>query len=91
MSHNNELQCCRVCGAYSEGFFPWGESGLTPTHDICFCCGIEFGIEDSGSLEEIKAYRERWIDMGGEWCLLSAKPADWNLEEQLANIPDRFR
>ena len=38
---------CYVCGLNYENFFPWGPDGQTPSHDICGCCGVEFGYEDT--------------------------------------------
>ena len=43
----NDKKVCKVCGLYYPVFYPWGESGDIPSHDICDCCGIEFGYEDN--------------------------------------------
>ncbi|WP_407906848.1 hypothetical protein [Escherichia coli] len=45
-------EVCRVCGA-EQPEAPWGDDGETPTYDICNCCGVEFGYEDS-TVQSIK-------------------------------------
>jgi rubredoxin len=45
---------CRVCGLIYDKFYPWGEDGEVPSHDICDCCGTEFGYDDV-SIESSKA------------------------------------
>jgi len=47
---------CRVCG-YINDEITW-EKGIYPTYNICPCCGVEFGYEDS-DLASIRKYRER--------------------------------
>lgn len=84
---NSELNACRVCGL--EQNFPWGESGQDPTHDICECCGVEFGYEDF-TLKAVRNYRKSWIESGGKWWNEKFKPKNWNLEKQLKNIPPKF-
>lgn len=80
---------CRVCGCYSEDF-PWGEDGKTPSYQICPCCGVQFGKEDS-TLESIKEYRDKWRSKGGEWFAKNEKPEGWDMDVQMKNIPDGFR
>jgi len=79
---------CRVCGYYSEDF-PWGEDGKNPSYQICPCCGVQFGKEDC-TLESIKAYRATWKNNGGKWFMKNEKPADWDIEQQMKNIPNEF-
>ena len=45
---------CRVCG-YINDEITW-EKGIYPTYNICPCCGVEFGYEDSdlASIENIE-------------------------------------
>lgn len=86
---NNELFICRVCGLIQPDM-PWGESGDDPSHDICDCCGIEFGYEDF-TLTTIQKKRELWIKSGAKWWNNKFKPDNWDLEKQLENIPLRFK
>ena len=79
---------CRVCGLYIQDL-PWGEDGSSPTYEICACCGVEFGYEDS-TLESIRKYRKEWIDGGAVWFESSEKPPSWNLAKQLKNVPSMF-
>ncbi len=66
---------CPVC-AYSDLTFP------PQDHNICPCCGTEFGYDDnSKSWDDL---RQEWIDSGARWFSDStSKPDDWNAYEQL--------
>jgi hypothetical protein len=83
--NNNINQCCRVCGLFYPDFFPWGYDGISPTYDICDCCGVEFGNEDY-SAESITSHRDKWIKNGAEWNKEQCRPTNWNIELQLENI-----
>jgi hypothetical protein len=85
-----EKNICRVCGLKYENFYPWGENGNIPSHDICECCGSEFGYEDN-TVESTKVNRQKWIEKGANWFQPEKKPKDWSLEEQLKNIPKEYR
>lgn len=84
-----ENNYCRVCGLYREDK-PWGEDGVTPTYDICPCCGTEFGYEDI-NIESIKDKRNNWLANGMNWFLKKEKPEIWNSKEQLNHIPEQYR
>lgn len=56
----NKINICRICGYSDETFYPWGTDGKTPSFDICPCCNVEFGYEDSQKKGIIR-YREKWI------------------------------
>ena len=87
--HNKELQCCRICGLFYPDFFPWGEAGKDPSHDICDCCGIEFGYEDS-TVDSCRVNRKAWIEKGADWFNPEYRPKTWDLKTQLKNIPIEF-
>lgn len=92
MTEIKYTQVCRVCGYYDPDYleyFPWGENGCVPSYDICECCGVEFGYED-WILESIRHYRAEWLAGGTKWFVPKSKPEDWNLEEQLKQIPPQF-
>lgn len=80
---------CRVCGLYYEDK-PYGEDGECPTHEICMCCNVEFGYEDY-TLESTLKFRKKWLEDGTSWRFKKTKPIDWDLKEQLKNIPESFR
>lgn len=88
MCNDNKLYVCRVCGA-AQTDPPQGESGNDASFDICDCCGVEFGYEDS-TLAGLKRYREKWLSGGAEWRNPCSKPNDSLLSEQLANIPYKY-
>lgn len=55
------LNTCRICGYLDENLMPWGEDEKTPSFEICPCCNVEFGYEDSNN-KSIFRYREKWIN-----------------------------
>lgn len=79
---------CRICG-YKHDSPPWGEDGNLASFEICFCCGIEFGYEDS-TLKGIRRYRASWLESGAPWFQPSDQPEGWDLQKQLAQIPKEF-
>lgn len=87
--NNNESYICRVCGL-KQNEPQWGIDGQTPTYNICDCCGVEFGYEDS-TLIGIKNYRKKWLDSGAKWNYKKYKPDSWFLNEQLDNIPKQYK
>jgi hypothetical protein len=76
---------CSVCGL-EQLTPPWGLTGREPSFEICVCCGVEFGYEDS-TFKGVKKYRENWIGQGTHWFNDSFKPDNWSLQEQMSNIP----
>lgn len=79
---------CRVCG-YELDFFPWGEDNKIPSHEICDCCGTEFGYEDS-TIVGIRKKRNEFISSGLNWFDKKYKPDNWSFDEQLKNIPKEY-
>jgi hypothetical protein len=77
---------CRVCGLIQDEF-PWGEDGKNSSFDICHCCGVEFGYEDATSTA-VQRYRANWLAQGGCWKYPTYKPDNWDLQSQLAGIPE---
>lgn len=88
MHKNNDLYICRVCGA-EQLEAPWGDDGESPTYEICDCCGIEFGYEDS-TLQGIKKYRTKWLEDGAKWHSKKSEPENWSVVEQLCHIPEKY-
>lgn len=56
---------CRVCG-YLPPDPPWEVGGREPSFEVCSCCGVEWGYEDS-SPAGVARYRSRWLAAGGVW------------------------
>lgn len=86
MVHNKKAEhYCRVCG------LDWEESrDVMWQSSYCPCCGVQVGYQDSLS-SSAKRFRQQWIEKGAHWDMPEHQPKDWNLEEQLANIPEEFR
>ncbi len=79
---------CLVCGQIYE-------ASLTDAREdidgFCDCCGCHFGADDYSPVSA-RAQRKEWLEEeGGRWFLESRRPSDWNLEEQLKNIPPEWR
>ncbi len=86
--HNKKNNICKVCGLFQDEL-PWGEDGNSPSFEICSCCGVEFGYEDS-SIESIKQFRDNWIISGANWFNFKKKPDRWRLEKQLGNVAKKY-
>lgn len=86
--HNDNEYICRVCGLVQNDI-TW-ECGVYPSHNICSCCGVEFGYEDS-TINLIHNYRTEWIRNGTKWFNPSLKPQKWSYLKQLENIYDKYR
>ena len=88
MHKNNDLYICRICGS-EQVDAPWGDDGESPTYEICDCCGVEFGYEDS-TLQGIKKYRTKWLEDGAKWHSKKSEPENWSVVEQLSHIPEKY-
>ena len=86
LSHGNHK--CRICGFHND-YFPWGENGEKPNFELCPCCGVQFGKEDV-TLESIQKYRKEWLRKGGKWFIKKDRPENWDIDEQMRNIPEDF-
>jgi len=87
--HNEPTYFCRVCGL--DQLEPqYGESGNMPTFNICSCCGVEFGYQDT-IISAVKAFRERWVREGMRWSIPEEMPENWSWEEQKNQIPEMFK
>jgi hypothetical protein len=80
---------CRVCG-YESDSPSWGEDGRTPSFEICPCCGVEWGYEDS-LREGVLAHREAWFADGAKWTHEDVLHDGLTIEERLARVPPEFR
>lgn len=76
---------CHVCGYPDLDEPPRSGNEKIPSFDICDCCGIQFGYEDSNESNVIE-YRKKWIESGGEWFNKQKRPKEWSMIEQLKNI-----
>lgn len=68
---------CPVCG----------NDVLAPFHDgdICPCCAVAFGLDDS--VDSHEGLREAWIHAGMDWWgTHTLAPAGWDPEKQLQRV-----
>jgi hypothetical protein len=86
---NEPTRFCRVCGL-EQAHPQYGEDGCNPTFEICPCCGVEFGYEDS-TLQGVLKFRIAWQQAGLSWFDVKEKPKDWIWEEQRKFIPRYFQ
>lgn len=90
MVAEKELYHCRVCGL-KQSEKQWGDDGNTPSYNICSCCGVEFGNEDF-YLDDLREYRDEWLNTKkGKWFKPKKIPENWSLEEQLRQIPEKYK
>jgi hypothetical protein len=83
-----ELMVCRVCGLAQETP-PWGRDGLSPSFEICPCCGTEFGYDDATRVAVLRR-RARWAQTGYAWFDPVLRPPGWRRQEQMGQIPPDF-
>lgn len=76
---------CPVCGYDGLSDAPYDAEG-NPSHEICSCCGFEFGYDDRSQGESFSAYRKKWLADGAEWFDPARKPENWSLKLQLKRI-----
>ncbi|WP_329288436.1 hypothetical protein [Streptomyces pseudovenezuelae] len=79
---------CRICGYDSNnpGFNEYG----VPQYVICPCCYNESGIGDD-NVSQVRELRGHWVATGAQWHEPKLRPTDWDLLEQLTNIPPQWR
>ncbi len=84
---------CRICGLAGPSFWRDG----VPTETVCPSCGSESGIDDlgrPGDWETMRAIRTRrgyWVGLGAPWAVPAARPAGWDVLEQLGAVPPVWR
>ncbi len=79
---------CVVCGYDQLCDEPYDNHG-NPSHEVCLCCGFEFGFTDGSMSITQQAYRSSWIATGYVFYFEPQKPAHWTfetLQQQLRNI-----
>jgi hypothetical protein len=88
---NKSETICRICG-YDDGSIRWEleNDKLYPSYFICECCESEAGYYDC-IISAIRSKRESWFNNGAQWRYPKSKPADWDLEKQLAKIPEEYK
>ena len=74
---------CKMCG-YNQMPFPPNR------HNICPCCGIEYGVDDA--VESFENLRNDWLRNGAPWFSTLdpfVRPPNWNAWDQLdlAGLP----
>jgi hypothetical protein len=77
---------CRVCGF--EYDIPTWFNDNEATSDICICCGVEFGFDDT-HYEAIIDYRKEWIGKGNKFHVPKLKPTSYQF--QIENIPEKWK
>ncbi len=85
----DELMVCRVCGRRHETP-PWGHDGISPSYEICPCCGVEFGYDDA-TRPAVLRHRALWRKADYGWSDPILCPPGWRAVDQIAQIPDDYR
>jgi hypothetical protein len=91
MRKDDIRQFCRVCGIkYDHDHWPWGDDNKTGSFEICICCGVTFGYQDTLP-SSARKFRENWISGGMIWRRIELRPANWGWQSQFDNIPNDFK
>lgn len=77
-----DFRYCRVCGYDASEWLPWGEDGRFGSFDICPCCNVEWGYEDS-TFESTADFRAEWIRSGAKWSDRRIPPDGLGTHERL--------
>lgn len=84
---NKAEYICRIC--WYEDYEPfWLETGW-PSWQICVCCWSESWYYDTLD-NAIKNNRKKWIEWWCKWFDPKEKPENWDIEEQMKNIPEKY-
>lgn len=75
---------CPVCGFDGLKEPPFGVNN-EPSHEICPCCGFEFGFDEDGAAG-FNIFRLHWIENGTKWFTSARRPKNWDVEKQLKNL-----
>lgn len=81
----SEKYICPVCGFDGLEEEPYSQ-GNEPSYEICPCCGFEFGFNGDNNADVFIAFRTIWLNNGGKWFIPNRKPANWDMQKQLANL-----
>lgn len=81
---------CLVCGFGGLFEEPYSGSELSPSDEICPCCGFQYGFDDNGriSSDAHVKWRERWKAGGMRWWSsnVDRMPRGWSGEKQLLSL-----
>lgn len=78
------LHRCPSCGYDISDSFLWDNPKVES--DFCDCCGISFK-RGPMPIEEARTYRNSWLQHPLLWRNPKAIPQEWNLEDQVSQIP----
>ena len=84
-----ECFACPACG-FGELLEPPWDAGAGPSHDLCPCCGVQFGQDDAAGGDSVRRaeihrrWRARWIEQGSRWFSSDPPPPLWDPNRQLA-------
>ncbi|HXT08144.1 MAG TPA: hypothetical protein VN715_14540 [Roseiarcus sp.] len=77
---------CPICGYPGLEHPPRSSSG-GPSHEICPCCGFQFGYTDGDKGFTYDEWRRRWImEKKLAWSTRHGPPPNWNPAEQLRRL-----
>ena len=86
---------CPVCGF--AGLYEEAWDGVSPSYEICPCCGTQFGYDDAtpdprDRPAKHELLRGRWVESGRLWFYPSGCPPEgWDPAAQLARYDDDRR
>ena len=76
---------CPACGCPDLDDPP--RSNGSPSDEICFSCGFQFGYTDDARDYTYEQWREEWVRAGMPWRGRGkVGPQGWDPSQQLANL-----
>lgn len=83
---------CPVCGFNKLDEKPYDKYDC-PSHEICPCCGTEFGyddkVKDKSRIKRWKELQLEWVRNGYKWFSVDEKPENWNPHKQLDQLKEK--
>ena len=64
----NKKYICPVCGFDGLAEEPYGKNN-EPSHEVCPCCGFEFGFDGSNDSAVFVKFHKNWVKNGSKWFL----------------------
>ncbi|MDX8363436.1 hypothetical protein [Cytobacillus sp. IB215316] len=80
------MNTCPICG-YDGLFEPAYDKHNYGSHEICPCCGFQYGYSDDHDGSSFEDYRKEWIEEGYNWYSNARRqPKNWNPKVQLEKV-----
>jgi hypothetical protein len=76
---------CPVCGFKGLEEPAYDKHGYG-SHEICSCCGFEYGVTDDDLKYTFETYRQKWINEGCPFHWKADEPMDWSIDKAMKQL-----